>query len=112
MHWIHLTDEGQLQQIVVRSQEKPQIIFKYSSQCHVSELIFQRLQTECCPHHVDFYFLDLNAHSTISEKISNTFRISHQSPQILIIKDGECIFHDSHSEMCLEEIMDHVAAAV
>ncbi|TMI94013.1 MAG: DUF2847 family protein [Bacteroidetes bacterium] len=42
MHWIHLTDEDQLQKIIVRSQEKPQVIFKYSSHCDLSEIIFQR----------------------------------------------------------------------
>lgn len=112
MHWIHLTDEDQLQKIIIRSEEKPQIIFKYSSRCHLSEIIFQRLQMKCCPEHVDFHFLDLIAHSDISEKVSEIFQIAHHSPQILIVKDGECIFSQSHPEMCLEEIMDHVAAAV
>ena len=112
MHWIHLTDEDQLQKIIVRSQEKPQVIFKYSSGCHLSEVIFQRLQNKGCPDQVDFHFLDIFAHSNISDKISDIFQIFHHSPQILIIKDGECIFNQSHPEMCLEEIMDHVAAAV
>jgi len=109
MHWIHLTDEDQLQKIIVRSQEKPQVIFKYSSHCCQSETIFKRLQKNCCPEHIDFHFLDLIAHTNISEKVSEKFRVPHQSPQILLIKDGECIFDDSHSEICLQEIMEHAA---
>jgi bacillithiol system protein YtxJ len=112
MHWIHLTDEDQLQKIIVRSQEKPQVIFKYSTHCYLSEVIFQRFQKKCCPEHMDFHFFDLLAHQNISEKISETFHVVHQSPQILLIKDGECIFEESHSEISLEEIMEHVAAAV
>src|SRR5258705_12948715 len=104
MHWIHLTDEDQLQKIIVRSQEKPQVIFKYSSECHLSEIIFQRLQKNCCPEHIDFHFLDLTIYKNISEKVSETFHIPHQSPQILLIKEGECIFEDSHAEISLEEI--------
>jgi bacillithiol system protein YtxJ len=110
MHWIHLTDEDQLQKIVVRSQEKPQVIFKYSSCCDLSETIFQRLQKKRCPQHVDFHFLDLSGHANISEKVSTIFQVSDLSPQILIIKDGECIFNESHSEICLEQIMEHVTA--
>lgn len=110
MHWIHLTDEDQLQKIVVRSQEKPQVIFKYSSCCDLSETIFQRLQKKCCPQHVDFHFLDLSGHANISEKVSTVFQVSDLSPQILIIKDGECIFNESHPEICLEQIMEHVTA--
>ena len=112
MHWIHLTDEDQLQKIIVRSQEKPQVIFKYSNECHLSEIIFQRLQTNCCPEHVDFHFLDLSSYQNISTKVSETFHIQHQSPQVLLIKDGECIFEESHSEISLQEIMDHITAAV
>lgn len=110
MHWIHLTDEDQLQKIVVRSQEKPQVIFKYSSCCDLSETIFQRLQKKRCPQHVDFHFLDLSGHADISEKVSTIFQVSDLSPQILIIKDGECIFNESHPEICLEQIMEHVTA--
>jgi len=112
MHWIHLTDEDQLQKIIVRSQEKPQVIFKYSTECQLSEIIFQRLQKDCCPEHVDFHFLDLAMYKNISEKVSETFHVLHQSPQILLIKEGECIFEDSHSEISLEQIMEHITAPV
>ena len=112
MHWIHLTDEDQLQKIVVRSQEKPQVIFKYSTHCDLSETIFQRLQKKRCPQHIDFHFLDLTGHADIAEKVSTIFHVSDLSPQILIIRDGECIFNESNPEICLEQIMEHVTAAV
>jgi len=82
MHWIHLTSEDQLQKIVVKSQEKPQVIFKYSSCCHLSEIVFQRLQKNCCPGDVDFHFLDLTNYNPISEKVSEVFGVSHLSPHI------------------------------
>ena len=112
MHWIHLTDEDQLQNIIVRSQEKPQVIFKYSNRCYSSEIIFRRLQNDCCPERIDFYFLDLLAYRNISDKVSETFHVLHQSPQILVIRDGECIFNESHSEICLDEIIGHAQMAV
>jgi bacillithiol system protein YtxJ len=107
MHWIHLTDEDQLQKIIVKSQEKPQVIFKYSSCCYLSEVVFQRLQKNCCPGEIHFHFLDLVNHKNISEKVSETFKVTHQSPQILVIVEGQCIFHESHSEISLEGIMEH-----
>lgn len=112
MHWIHLTDEDQVQKVIIRSQEKPQVIFKYSNRCFLSELIFRRLQKNCCPERMDFYFLDLIAYGNISDKISKTFGIPHQSPQILVIRDGECVFEESHSEISLEEIMEHAAVTI
>jgi bacillithiol system protein YtxJ len=112
MHWIHLTDEGQLQNILVRSQEKPQVIFKYSNRCYLSEVVFGRLQKDCCPERMDFYFLDLVAYRNISDKVSETFNVAHQSPQILVIRDGECIFDESHSEISLDEILEHVQVTI
>ena len=70
MHWIHLTAEDQLQKIIVKSQERLQVIFKYSSCCHFSEVVFERLQQNCCPGEIDFNFLDLTNYKYISEKIS------------------------------------------
>jgi bacillithiol system protein YtxJ len=107
MHWIHLTDEDQLQNIIVRSQEKPQVIFKYSNRCFLSEVIFRRLQKDCCPEQLDFYFLDLLSFRAVSDKVSDTFHVDHESPQILLIRDGECIFEESHSEISMEEILEH-----
>jgi len=112
MHWIHLTDEDQLQKIIVRSQEKPQVIFKYSPHCDISETILQRFKEDCCPIHIDFHFLDLTTYKHISEKVSETFHVSQQSPQIILIKDGEAIFEESNSSISLPEILEHLSATV
>ncbi len=106
MHWIHLTNEGQLQDIVVRSQERSQVIFKYSSRCSLSDIIYKRLQTKCCPQSADFYFLDLITYRTISQQIAEKFQVQHQSPQVLVIRDGECIFDESHMSIDPEELLE------
>jgi bacillithiol system protein YtxJ len=111
MHWIHLTAEDQLQKIIVKSQEKPQVIFKYSSCCHFSEIVFQRLQKNCCRGDIDFHFLDLTNYNHISEKVSEIFGVPHQSPQILVINEGQCVFHESHPEISLAGILQHVTVA-
>jgi bacillithiol system protein YtxJ len=106
MHWIHLTEEDQLQHLVVRSQEKPQVIFKYSNHCNLSNIILHRLEKNCCPEQVDFYFVDLISFRSVSNKISDRFHVDHESPQILVIKDGECVFEESHSAISLDEILN------
>ena len=111
MHWIHLTAEDQLQKIIVKSQEKPQVIFKYSSSCQFSEVVFQRLQKNCCPGEIDFHFLDLTNYNHISEKVSEIFGVPHQSPQILVINEGHCVFHESHPEISLAGILQPVTVA-
>jgi len=96
MNWIHLTDEEQLKQIISNSQSKPQVIFKHSTRCSISAVAFQRLQRAEQPADVDFYLLDLIANRKLSNKVAETFKIHHESPQVLVIKNGECVYDESH----------------
>ena len=96
MHWIHLTDNHQLEQVVVRSQERPQVIFKHSTRCSTSSVVFNRLQKMACQRNIDFYFLDLVTYRDISDQVEETFHVGHESPQILMIRNGECRYQESH----------------
>ena len=111
MHWIHLTDEEQLKQIVTKSQNRPQVIFKHSTRCSISSVALQRLQKVEQPFDIDFYFLDLIAFRNVSNKVSEVFKVYHESPQVLVIKDGHCIYDESHLSISMGEIIESAHAA-
>jgi|SRR5256885_13707185 monothiol bacilliredoxin len=111
MHWIHLTDEEQLKQIISKSQIRPQVIFKHSTRCSISAVALNRLQKVNQPSDIDFYFLDLLAHRGVSNKIVDLFKIDHESPQVLVIKDRECVYEESHLGISMDEIVGHAHAA-
>jgi bacillithiol system protein YtxJ len=111
MHWIHLTDEEQLKQIISKSQMKPQVIFKHSTRCSISAVALQRMQTTAQPSDIDFYFLDLLANRHLSNKVAETFKVHHESPQVLLIRDGECVYEESHLGISMHEILDQAHAA-
>jgi bacillithiol system protein YtxJ len=104
MNWIALHETGQLESLKENSNTRPQVIFKHSTRCGTSQLIKGRLERNKQPAAVDFYFLDLIAHRQISNAISETFHVPHESPQILLIRNGECIFHESHLGISMDEI--------
>ena len=62
---------------------------------------------------IEPYFLDLLNYRFISNEISERFKVHHESPQILLIKNGEC-FHDaSHLDISVDEIksaLDYVSS--
>ena len=111
MHWIHLTDEEQLKGIISKSQNRPQVIFKHSTRCSISAVALQRLQKVDQPADIDFYFLDLLANRPLSAKISEVFKVQHESPQVLVVKDGECIYDESHLSISMNEIIESAHAA-
>ena len=110
MDWIELTTTSQLADIKEQSKNKPQVIFKHSSRCNISGVAKNRLERNTPPANVDFYFLDLIKNRDISNKIAEEFSVFHESPQVLMIKNGECIYDESHSGISMDEIEEQVAA--
>ena len=111
MTWITLQTEQQLDQLKENSYIRPQIIFKHSTRCSISSVAKNRLERSIQPDEIDFYFLDLIKYRPISNKISEDFNVFHESPQILLIKNCECIYDESHSGIDMEEIVEQAMAA-
>ena len=109
--WIDLTDEEQLQEIKEKSHTRPQLIFKHSTRCSISSMAKNRLDRSSRPDGLDFYFLDLIKYRHISNKISREFNVYHASPQVLIIKDGESVYDESHSAIDMQEITTYALRA-
>ena len=108
MNWIELTKEAQLDTVKENSKNKAQVIFKHSTRCSISSVAKSRLERSNAPQDVDFYYLDLIKHRNISAKIADDFDVFHESPQILLIKNGACIYDESHSGITMDEISEQV----
>ena len=98
LDWIPLTDIEQLNDIDRLSQEKPVVIFKHSTTCGISASAKYRLQADWdeLPEDIQFYFLDLLAYRHISNEVASRYGVRHESPQVLVIKDGQASFNTSH----------------
>ena len=107
MNWIKLDNESQLSDITKNSYTKPQLIFKHSSRCSVSAVALSRLQNHLpeAPE-IDYYFLDLIAYRSLSNKIAEQFSVYHESPQVLLIRNGECVYDESHLGISADDIVE------
>ncbi|MEZ4792101.1 MAG: bacillithiol system redox-active protein YtxJ [Gelidibacter sp.] len=99
--WIDLNRMEQLNSILVQSKTKLQLIFKHSTRCGISRMVigqfkkdFKLTETE-----VDLYYLDVLSHRDISNEIANRFDVVHESPQLLMVKNGVVVKHASHGEI-------------
>ena len=68
-----------------------------------------RLERNEQPKTGDFYFLDLLKHRSLSNQIAEDFAVTHESPQILLIKNTECVYEESHSGIQMDELMEQIA---
>lgn len=108
MNWITLNNHEQLGQI--KSSDGYHVIFKHSTRCPVSMMAKRRFEMgrDEIPQDLPVYYLDLIAFRDISNAISEQFNVHHESPQVLLIKDGECIYEASHSDITTEELAEQI----
>ncbi len=109
MQWNPITTIEQLDAISAASFTKPQIILKHSTTCSISKMALARLERSTTPADIDFNFLDLLNYRSISQAIAEKFDVMHESPQILLIKNGACVYDESHGGIQMEEIAEQAA---
>ena len=111
MNWITLNDVSQLVELKTYSEITPQVIFKHSTRCSISNMAKNRLERSTVPQGIRFYILDLLKFRNLSNQIAQEFSIMHQSPQILVISKGVCIYQESHSGIQMDYILAKTIAA-
>jgi bacillithiol system protein YtxJ len=106
MNWIPITDENMIDEIITTSREMMCLVFKHSNSCEISHISKWRLENSWTlpATEVRLYFLDLLKYRPISNKIAEVFNVYHESPQVLLIRNGECIYESSHLDINTEEI--------
>jgi bacillithiol system protein YtxJ len=110
--WKSIHQIEDIDDIIRMSSLRPQVIFKHSTRCNISSVARRRLEHGKIPEHIDFHLLDLIAYRDISNKVAQTFDVWHESPQILLIVDGECIYDESHLGIDMQEIVEQSGAKI
>lgn len=112
MNWKSLTSTQDVLDLAERSKEIPCLIFKHSTRCPISSIAKMRLEGDWDfkTDDIEVYFLDLISYRTVSQFIATHFAVHHESPQVLIIKDGMCIYDNSHLDINVAELHEGVQA--
>jgi len=103
MNWVKLERTEQLEENM--SSPLPVALFKHSTRCHISSMALRNFERswdvdpdKCVP-----FFLDLIAYRDLSNEIARLTGVVHQSPQLLLIKNGEVIHSASHHSIDANE---------
>lgn len=106
--WKNLNTEADIADVVHRSYKIPCAVFKHSTRCSISDMVKNRLEKNfnLPEDKVEMYFLDLIRHRVVSNHIADFFSVRHESPQIIVIKDGKAIYHSSHTDITLNNLSE------
>lgn len=107
--WIPLNTIAQLDTIADKSKTKTQLIFKHSTRCGISRMVMnQFVAAYDVDANVDLYYLDLLSYRDVSNEVGYKFQVMHQSPQLLVLRNGVVVAHASHggiNEMDLTQLV-------
>lgn len=109
MNWLPIESKADFDKAVEDScmeKNKAVLIFKHSTHCSISATAKFRLESfwdndENFP----AYYLNLIKFREISNQIASDFSVYHESPQVLVIKDGKCIYNASHLAINVKNIL-------
>jgi bacillithiol system protein YtxJ len=110
INWKQLTSMEQLDEIVSASKSKTVAIFKHSTRCGISRMVLRNFENSytLSEEQLDLYYLDLLSYRDISDAIGHRFQVIHQSPQLLVIKNGTAVAHASHHSIHASELENFV----
>ncbi|WP_445458274.1 bacillithiol system redox-active protein YtxJ [Flavobacterium sp. HNIBRBA15423] len=105
-----LTSMEELETIETISYEKPVVLFKHSTRCSISRFALKRFDTEYdfSEEQINWYLLDLLNYRDLSNEIARRYNIEHQSPQIIIIRNGKAVFDTSHDAIGVYDLKQFI----
>lgn len=100
-----ITDIQEIKNIKQRSLDTPQIIFKHSTSCGISSTALNRFKKSDNYPNAEYYLLNLRKYRDISNAVAEEFKVVHESPQVIVIKNEEAIYNESHWDIDMDEIV-------
>lgn len=109
--WKSVTEKEHFYTLLENSAEKPQIIFKDSTRCGISAHAKHRLELgfQLIEEKADFHYLDLLTFRPISNLVAQELKVTHQSPQIILLKNKQVIYTSSHNAIDPAVIARHLS---
>ena len=101
LNWIPLQNESQLEALLEDSKIKLQMIYKHSTSCGISSMVKRQLEQSlgALDMQASVYYLDLLSYRSVSNQVAKQFQVLHQSPQLILIKNGVVVAHDAHYDL-------------
>lgn len=112
MDWNNLTTTEQLDEIDELSKKQAVLIYKHSTRCGICSTALSRLERKweaSDNSRVRPFYLDILRYREISNEIASRYGVAHESPQVLLIRNGRCIFSQTHMDITYDAVISAAA---
>jgi len=113
MKFRELTHSSELDKLDKVSETGTVIIFKHSTRCPISSMAYSRLAEgwDFENNNVPIYYIDVVRHRDVSNQVSSHYGIQHESPQVLVISHGQCVYDNSHHGITADDLKENALNA-
>jgi bacillithiol system protein YtxJ len=106
-HLIKITDTKAFEDLVQRSIQKPVVIFKHSLTCPISASAFEQMSR----YKGDVALVEVQRARSLSNEIEQRLGVRHESPQIIVLRNGQVVWDASHFKITADAVADAVRNA-
>ena len=112
LEWFNLGSIEDLNAALEFSKEQTILLFKHSTRCSISSSALNKLKRNWKGEEVSIkpFYLDLINYRDVSSEIANKLKVEHQSPQMIIVKNGIAIFNSSHMDIDFNDVKTHASS--
>lgn len=106
--WESITDASDVDRIIKESEEHPQLIYKHSNRCSVCFVAKGNLEkaSDKILEFADMHYLDVVKHREASNHVASRLDVRHESPQVVLLNNGEVVWNASHGSIDADRIVE------
>lgn len=87
--------------------EQPVLIYKHSATCPTSAWAARNVRSWCEEHtEKPVYQVTVQSARPISNQIANDLGLRHETPQAIVVYQGQAVAHRNHSRVTPDELTD------
>lgn len=98
--FVKIADSKSFEQLLKDSNEHPIVIFKHSTTCPISSGAYREMKT--FPGEIGL--VEIQSARDVSREIGTRTGIEHESPQVIVVRNGKAVWHASHWKITAEAV--------
>jgi bacillithiol system protein YtxJ len=106
-HLVRITDTTALEDLVQRSKQRPVVIFKHSLTCPISASALEQMNR----YQGEIALVEVQRAPSLSNEIEQRLGLRHESPQIIVLRNGQIVWDASHFKITADAVADAVRKA-
>ena len=93
--FFRIDDRAALDGLLADSKQKPVIVFKHSTACSISSRAYREMEKV----EGQVNILEVQSAREISRELANLTGVRHETPQVIVLRDGKAVWNASHFDV-------------